>query len=46
MITRELNSRARAPDLSSDVGWTPTLHTRIDPTWAVERLVKAGAGAR
>jgi pectate lyase len=34
------------PDLSSDVGWTPALHTRIDPTWAVEHLVKAGAGAR
>jgi pectate lyase len=34
------------PDLSSDVGWTPTLHTRIDPTWAVPRLVTAGAGAR
>ena len=34
------------PDLSSDVGWTPTLHTRIDPTWAVPALVHAGAGAR
>jgi pectate lyase len=36
---------ANDPDLSSDVGWTPTLHTRIDPTWAVQRLVQAGAGA-
>jgi pectate lyase len=34
------------PDLGSDVGWTPTLHTRIDPTWAVPGLVRAGAGAR
>lgn len=34
------------PDLSPDVGWTPTRHTRIDPTWAVPRLVQAGAGAR
>ncbi|GIE95694.1 pectate lyase family protein [Paractinoplanes rishiriensis] len=34
------------PDLSSDVGWTPTLHTRIDPTWRVPALVQANAGAR
>ena len=33
------------PDLLSDVGWTPQLHGRIDPTWAVPALVRSGAGA-
>jgi pectate lyase len=33
------------PDLSPDVGWTPQLHGRIDPTRVVPSLVRAGAGA-
>ncbi|MEU4245589.1 pectate lyase [Actinoplanes sp. NPDC026619] len=37
---------ANDPDLSSDVGWTPVLHTRIDPARAVPGLVAAGAGPR
>jgi pectate lyase len=36
---------ANDPDLGSDVGWTPGLHGRIDPTWLVPILVRAGAGA-
>jgi pectate lyase len=36
---------AHDPDFSSDVGWTPTLHTRIDPPQVVPLLVAAGAGA-
>ncbi|MDY7088997.1 MAG: pectate lyase [Actinomycetota bacterium] len=34
------------PDLTPDVGWTPTLRTRLDPTAAVPALVNAGAGIR
>jgi len=33
------------PDLSTDVGWTPTLFRRIDPTPAVPVLVGIFAGA-
>ncbi len=36
---------AHDPDFSSDVGWTPTLHTRIDPPQLVPVLVAIGAGA-
>lgn len=36
---------ANDPDLSGDVGWTPTLHGRIDPAPAVPGLVRARAGA-
>src|SRR6185295_6891699 len=32
------------PDLSDDVGWTPTLHTQIHPTQVVPVLVALGAG--
>jgi pectate lyase len=32
------------PDLSGDVGWTPTLHTQILPTQVVPVLVALGAG--
>jgi pectate lyase len=37
---------ANDPDLGSDAGWTPTLHTRIDRPSAVPHLVthKAGSG--
>ncbi|MGW5721120.1 pectate lyase family protein [Amycolatopsis sp. NPDC003865] len=35
---------ANDPDLGPDVGWTPTLVERLDPTWAVPALVTAGAG--
>lgn len=31
--------------LGGDVGWTPTLHTRIDPAWLVPVTVALGAGA-
>jgi pectate lyase len=34
------------PDLGSDVGWTPTLVPRLDPTVAVPALVLAWAGPR
>jgi len=33
------------PDLSTDVGWTPTLFRRVDPTAAVPALVGILAGA-
>jgi pectate lyase len=32
------------PDLASDVGWTPVLHTGIDATRDVPRIVQQGAG--
>lgn len=32
------------PDLTTDVGWTPVLHTRIDPTRVVAELVMALSG--
>ncbi|MEU1315699.1 pectate lyase family protein [Streptomyces tibetensis] len=32
-------------DLTNDVGWTPTLHGRIDSTAAADRAVARGAGA-
>ncbi len=32
------------PDLSGDVGWTPTLFTRVDPTQSLPGLVPAQAG--
>jgi pectate lyase len=32
------------PDLLTDVGWTPTLFLRIDPTWTVPLLVEIFAG--
>jgi pectate lyase len=35
---------ANDPDLSGDVGWTPTLHTDINATQAVPGLVSHGAG--
>lgn len=35
---------ANDPDLGSDVGWTPTLHTGIDATPDVPQLVQQGAG--
>ncbi|MEV7045887.1 pectate lyase [Amycolatopsis sp. NPDC051061] len=35
---------ANDPDLGSDVGWTPTLVDRLDPTWAVPVRVLTGAG--
>jgi pectate lyase len=34
-----------SPALGTDVGWTPTLFTRIDPTARVPGLVREGAGA-
>ncbi|MFI7046200.1 hypothetical protein ACWDUI_03690 [Streptosporangium sandarakinum] len=36
---------AHDPDLGSDVGWTPTLHTGIDPAEAVRLSVSQRAGA-
>lgn len=36
---------AHDPDLGSDAGWTPTLHTRIDPAAAVQGKVAQHAGA-
>ncbi|GGK83301.1 pectate lyase [Sphaerisporangium melleum] len=33
------------PDISGEVGWTPTLHTRVDPTVAVPVTVPLLAGA-
>jgi pectate lyase len=37
---------AHDPDFGTDAGWTPTLHTRIDPARAVPALVilRSGAG--
>jgi pectate lyase len=32
------------PDLTTDVGWTPTLRTKVDATRDVPRAVNAGAG--
>jgi pectate lyase len=32
-------------DLTADVGWTPTLHTKIDSAAAADRAVARGAGA-
>ena len=32
-------------DLTADVGWTPTLHTKIDSAEAADREVAHGAGA-
>ena len=32
-------------DLTADVGWTPTLHTRIDSAREADRAVARGAGA-
>ncbi|WP_037668420.1 polysaccharide lyase family 1 protein [Streptomyces griseus] len=32
-------------DLTADVGWTPTLHTKIDSAEAADRKVARGAGA-
>jgi len=34
------------PDLTPDAGWTPTLHTRVDPAWAVPRVVAGSVGVR
>jgi len=36
---------AHDPDLGTDAGWTPTLHTRIDPASTVRREVSRHAGA-
>jgi pectate lyase len=36
---------ANDPDLSTDVGWTPTLFRRVDPTQAVPVVVGIFAGA-
>ncbi|GAA5054032.1 pectate lyase [Thermocatellispora tengchongensis] len=36
---------AHDPDLGTDAGWTPTLHTGIDPAWSVPRSVSRHAGA-
>lgn len=36
---------AHDPDLGSDAGWTPTLHTRIDNPRAVPELVSRHSGA-
>ncbi|WP_214412983.1 hypothetical protein [Sphaerisporangium fuscum] len=33
------------PDLSGDAGWTPTLHTRVDPAAVVAATVPFLAGA-
>jgi pectate lyase len=33
------------PDLGTDAGWTPTMHTRIHPADSVPRLVSRHAGA-
>lgn len=33
------------PDLGADAGWTPTLHTRLDPVWSVPERVARHAGA-
>ncbi|MEU8206087.1 pectate lyase [Streptosporangium sp. NPDC049046] len=35
---------AHDPDLGSDAGWTPALHTGIDPAASVERSVSRHAG--
>ncbi|MER7897980.1 pectate lyase [Streptomyces sp. NPDC096046] len=32
-------------DLTADVGWTPTLHTKIDSARTADRVVARGAGA-
>lgn len=32
-------------DLTADVGWTPTLHTKIDSAATADRAVAHGAGA-
>lgn len=32
-------------DLTADVGWTPTLHTKIDSAETADRAVARGAGA-
>ncbi|RSN95642.1 hypothetical protein DMH26_21270 [Streptomyces sp. WAC 05379] len=32
-------------DLTADVGWTPTLHSKIDSAEAADRAVARGAGA-
>jgi pectate lyase len=37
---------ANDPDLTGDVGWTPTLVPRLDPAAAVPALVLLGAGPR
>ncbi|WP_156040211.1 hypothetical protein [Alicyclobacillus macrosporangiidus] len=39
------NQKYPSQPLGSDVGWTPTLYTHIDPTVAVPALVWAQAGA-
>ncbi|GAA2892211.1 pectate lyase [Streptosporangium fragile] len=36
---------ARDPDFGTDAGWTPTLHTGIDPAESVRRSVSRHAGA-
>lgn len=37
---------AHDPDFGADAGWTPTLHTGIDPAWSVPGSVARHAGAR
>jgi pectate lyase len=32
------------PDLGTDVGWTPTLFTEVQPIWKVVLAVQLGAG--
>ncbi|MFC6087009.1 pectate lyase family protein [Sphaerisporangium aureirubrum] len=39
------HNAAHDPDLSADVGWTPTLHTRVDPAVLVPLTVPLLAGA-
>lgn len=38
-------SVGEADRLEDAARWTPTLHGRIDPTWAVPAVVRTGAGA-
>lgn len=40
-----LYNDAQDPDLGTVAGWTPTLHDRIDPAWAVPLIVSLRAGA-
>jgi pectate lyase len=42
-VVAEYNA-ANNPDLLSDVGWTPTLFTEIEPTFKVPSAIESGSG--
>ena len=44
-VLAAFNAANPTAQLGSDVGWTPTLHQRVDPTRAVPGLVACGSGA-